>query len=155
MGHKKLSMYTIEDFHPIFGICPNSCTVNSGLLLNTKIRVKKLCYLLLHLISIQINFKNILYLLLQYIVFWSFSICFNLYFKACARCFLSNSYHQMIALQKIWKMFFISSKKLFLFSRYSMFCIFVFPSFSPSAIALRPVSSMLTSTLQYNFLPHN
>ena len=45
-------------------------------------------------------------------------------------------YHQMIALQKIWKMFFISSKKLFSFSRYSSFCIFIFPSFSLSAIAL-------------------
>ena len=39
--------------------------------------------------------------------------------------------HQMIALQKLWKMFFISSKSLFLFSRYSSFCISVFPSFSP------------------------
>ena len=39
--------------------------------------------------------------------------------------------HQMIALQKLWKMLFISSKKLFLFSRYSDFCISVFPSFSP------------------------
>ena len=35
----------------------------------------------------------------------------------------------MLALQKLWKMFFISSKKLFSFSRYSNFCIFVFPSF--------------------------
>ena len=40
-------------------------------------------------------------------------------------------YHQMIAPQKIWNKFFISSKKLFSFSRYSSFCIFVFPSFSP------------------------
>ena len=39
--------------------------------------------------------------------------------------------HQMIALQKLWKMFFISSKKLFSFSKYSNFCISVFPSFSP------------------------
>ena len=39
--------------------------------------------------------------------------------------------HQMIAPQKIWKMFFISSKKLFSFLRYSCFCIFVFPPFSP------------------------
>ena len=38
-------------------------------------------------------------------------------------------FHQMITLQKLWKMFFISPKKLFLFSRYSNFCIFVFPSF--------------------------
>ena len=39
-------------------------------------------------------------------------------------------FHQMIALQKLWKMF-ISSKKLFSFSRYSNFCISVFPYFSP------------------------
>ena len=37
-------------------------------------------------------------------------------------------FDQMIGLQKLWKMFFISSKKLFLFSRYSNFCNF-FPSF--------------------------
>ena len=43
-------------------------------------------------------------------------------------------FHQMIALQKLWKMFFISSKKLFLFSRYSSFCIFSssFPHFPDS-----------------------
>ena len=35
---------------------------------------------------------------------------------------------QMIALQKLQKMLFISSKKLFSFARYSNFCIFVFPS---------------------------
>ena len=33
-------------------------------------------------------------------------------------------FRQMVALQKLWKMFFILSKKLFLFSRYSNFCIF-------------------------------
>ena len=38
---------------------------------------------------------------------------------------------QMIALQKLWKNF-ISSKKLFAFSRYSNFYISVFPSFSAS-----------------------
>ena len=37
---------------------------------------------------------------------------------------------------KTMKMVSISSKKLFSFSRYSNFCISVFPSFSPSAIAL-------------------
>ena len=37
----------------------------------------------------------------------------------------------MIAIQKLLKMFFISSKKLF-----SNFCIFVLPSFSLSAIAV-------------------
>ena len=39
--------------------------------------------------------------------------------------------YQMITLQKIWKMFFILSKNLFSFWRYSSFCIFVFRSFSP------------------------
>ena len=40
-------------------------------------------------------------------------------------------FNQMIALQKLWKVFFISSKKLFLFSRYSIFCNFFtsFPHF--------------------------
>ena len=45
-------------------------------------------------------------------------------------------FHQMIAFQKLWKMFFISSKKLFLFSRYLNFCIFVFPSFFPRYLLL-------------------
>ena len=39
-------------------------------------------------------------------------------------------FHQLIALQKLWKMLFISSKKLFLFLKYSNFCISVLPSFS-------------------------
>ena len=39
--------------------------------------------------------------------------------------------HQKIALQKLWKMLFIWCKKLFSFLRYSIFCISVFPSFSP------------------------
>ena len=37
-------------------------------------------------------------------------------------------FHQMTALQKLWKVFFISSKKLFLFLRYSIFCNY-FPYF--------------------------
>ena len=40
-------------------------------------------------------------------------------------------FHQMIALQKLRKMVFISSKKLFSFSRYSNFCMFLFPLFFP------------------------
>ena len=40
-------------------------------------------------------------------------------------------YHQMIALQKLWKMLFILSKQLFLFSRYLTFCISSFHSFFP------------------------
>ena len=38
-------------------------------------------------------------------------------------------FHQMIALWKLWKVLSISSEKVFLFSRYSNFCIFVSPSF--------------------------
>ena len=41
------------------------------------------------------------------------------------------NFNQMLALQKLWKMLFISSKKLFSFSRYSHFCFSIFPSFSP------------------------
>ena len=40
-------------------------------------------------------------------------------------------FHQMIARQKLWKMVFISSKKLFLFSRNSNFWIAILHSFSP------------------------
>ena len=43
-------------------------------------------------------------------------------------------FHQMKALQKLWKIFFISSKKLFSYLRYSHFCIFFpfFPHFPDS-----------------------
>ena len=48
-------------------------------------------------------------------------------------------FHQMIPLQKLWKMFFISSKKLFLFSRYSDFWIFIYsPIFFPVSHCFRP-----------------
>ena len=47
------------------------------------------------------------------------------------------SFHQMIPLQKLWKKFFVSSKDLFSFSRYSNFCIFVFPSFLPVSHCFR------------------
>ena len=40
-------------------------------------------------------------------------------------------FHQITALQKVRKMFFISSNKLFSFSRYSNFCIFFFPFLFP------------------------
>ena len=40
-------------------------------------------------------------------------------------------FHKMIALSKLWKMFLISTKKLFSLSRYSVFCVSVFHSFSP------------------------
>ena len=43
--------------------------------------------------------------------------------------FKKNNFHQMKTLQKLWKMFLLSSKKLFSFSRHSNFCISIFPSF--------------------------
>ena len=46
-------------------------------------------------------------------------------------------FHEMIALQKLWKMFFILSEKLYSFSRYSNFCIFIFPSFFPVSHCFR------------------
>ena len=46
-------------------------------------------------------------------------------------------FHQMMAPQKLWKMFFISSKKLFLFWRYSNICISVFPFFLPVSHCFR------------------
>ena len=52
--------------------------------------------------------------------------------KTLSPLFSSNFYffHQMRALQKLWKMLFISSKMFFSFSRCSIFCISVLPSFS-------------------------
>ena len=50
-------------------------------------------------------------------------------------------FHQRIALQKLLKMFFVSSKKLIWFSRYSNFCIFIFPSFFPVGHCFRGLSS--------------
>ena len=46
-------------------------------------------------------------------------------------------FHQMIAPQKVWKMFFISSKTFFSFLRYSNFSIFVFPLFFPVSYCFR------------------
>ena len=39
-------------------------------------------------------------------------------------------FYQITALKKLWKMLFISTRKLFSFSRYSIFCISLFPLFS-------------------------
>ena len=46
-------------------------------------------------------------------------------------------FHQMIAFTKLWKMFFISSKKFFSCLRYSNFCIFLFPFFFPVSHCFR------------------
>ena len=40
------------------------------------------------------------------------------------KAFYQFFFHQLVGLQKLWKMLFISSKKLFSFSRDSNFCIF-------------------------------
>ena len=61
-------------------------------------------------------------------------------------------FYQMIALQKLWNMFFISSKYLFSCSRYSNFWIFVFPPFSLSAIALE-VNDVI-NCLNKNLITH-
>ena len=50
---------------------------------------------------------------------------------------MSAIFHQMIALQKLWKMVFISSEKLFSLLRHSSFCIFIFPLFSPVSHCFR------------------
>ena len=60
----------------------------------------------------------------------TFSISFmKKQFKACVCYFLF--FHQMITFEKLWKMLFILSKKLFSFLRYSDFCEFFlsFPDF--------------------------
>ena len=46
----------------------------------------------------------------------------------------------MIALQKLWKLFFISSKKLFSFSRSSNYCIPVFPLFLPVSHCVKNIT---------------
>ena len=68
-------------------------------------------------------------------------------------------FHQKIALQKLWKMLFISSKKLFSFSRYSIFCISVFPSFSTCRPLLWRMKINLKvhdviNCLNKNLIPH-
>ena len=80
-----------------------------------------------------IRFLVVLKRVLLYICQILFSICYLLhYLKLVSTIFCQIFiFHQIIALQKLLKMFFISSKKLFSFSRYSNFCIFVFPSFFP------------------------
>ena len=59
--------------------------------------------------------------------------------KACVRFFYQIFiFHQMIALQKLWKMFFISSKNLFRSCNIQIFVYLSYPLFfSLSAIALK------------------
>ena len=55
-------------------------------------------------------------------------------------------FHQLTAIQKLWKMFFITSKKLFSFSRYSNFCR------SPLFL---PVSHCFRGCLEINLKVYN
>ena len=65
---------------------------------------------------------------------------------------VSVIFDQIISPQKLWKMF-ISFEKLFSFSRYSSFCIFVFPLFfSLSAIALEVDSRKILKFMTSSFV---
>ena len=69
-------------------------------------------------------------------------------------------FHQMLALQNLWKMFFISSKKLFVFSRYSNFVFLSSPLFFSASHCLEAWSKKnvkihnVISCLQKNFIRH-
>ena len=73
---------------------------------------------------------------ISYFVSWSFCLLFFInFFKFFIYSFIIIFFlHQVIAFQKLWKMFFIASEMLFLFSRYSSFCKFFssFPHFPDS-----------------------
>ena len=71
----------------------------------------------------------------------------NLKFVSAISYQIFNS-HQMMAFQKLSKMFFISSKKLFSVSRYSDFCISVSPP--PSLPPSPPVSHCFRGSLKIN-----
>ena len=82
------------------------------------------CYLSVSSILPKKTFENI-----QFLCFLSFYQQFNLKFVS-PIFYQIFIFHQMIAFKNYEKCFFISFEKLFSFSRYSNFCIFVFPSFS-------------------------
>ena len=70
-------------------------------------------------------------------------------------------FHQMIVLQKLWKIFFISSKKIFSFLRYSNFFLFLSsPLFLPVSHCFRGCSKInlkvydVINCLNKNFLTH-
>ena len=70
------------------------------------------------------SMSYLLYAVLQILVLFSLKLVSAIFIK-----FLF--FQQMIALQKLWKMLFISSKKLFSFLRYSFFVFLAFPLFLP------------------------
>ena len=63
-------------------------------------------------------------------------------------------FHQMIALQKLWKMLFISSKKLFSFPRYSNFCISVLPFSACWPLKINLKVYDITNCLSKNSVTH-
>ena len=77
------------------------------------------------------NWQRLLLFVFFQAYYHNFKLHFNsssiesIKFKACATYFFFL--HQMTTLQKLWKKLFISSKKLFSFTRHSIFCNF-FPS---------------------------
>ena len=89
------------------------------------------------------SFLHLVIFSVQYLLFSSVTTIH--YFKSFAGVFLKLVsaifikfllFHQMIALQKLWKMVFISSKKLFSISRYSLF-VFLSAPFSTCRPLLR------------------
>ena len=64
-------------------------------------------------------------------------------------------YHQMIVLQKLWKIFFILSKKLFSFSRYSFFLFPASPLFVPVGHCFRAWSKINLKVNDINCLDKN
>ena len=119
------------NFFPYFPHCRFKRTNRSGIYWFWKKKYSKL-------------FQGFLIVLVQNFLFLKEFIACNGYFglftkiKACVRYFLSNFIsHQIIVLQKLLKMFFISFKKLFILETFK-FLYFCLPLFSPlSAIALK------------------
>ena len=65
------------------------------------------------------------------------AICCKIFSFQCKHIWSNWGIVLVIAPQKRWKIFFISSKKLFSFLRCSNFCIFIFPSFFPVSHCFR------------------
>ena len=81
-------------------------------------------------LDISIHFTNIIFFTCTHSFVYCASYCSYSLKLVSAIFYQIVILNQMIALQKLGKMFFISYKKLFSFLRYSNFCIFVFLSFS-------------------------
>ena len=69
------------------------------------------------------------------LLFWLlYEISTSPFIKACVCYFYQYFFQQMIVLQKLWKMLFISSKKLFSFSRFLYFHLPLFLSLSATTL---------------------